>query len=205
MKRLAFLALPTLALACLLSLPEASFAQHRGGGGGRGGYHGGYGGYRGGYGGYGHYYGGYGRGYYPGWGIGIGLGYPYWGGWGGSYYASPGYYYSDPYAYSAPTYVSPSPGYQSSYPPSSTTQTSTAPGYVRIRVPADAQVFIDNTPTSQSGPDRVFVTPPLDPNQRYSYDISARWMENGQERSLNRTVQPMPGQTVDVDFMSPSR
>jgi len=202
MKRLVLLALPALTLACLLILPEPSFAQ-RGGGGGRGGagMGRGYGGRGYGYGGRGYGgYGGYGYGgFYPGFGLGIGYG-----GWDGGYYSSPGYY-SQPYAYSAPASGYPAAGYQSLYPPSGTTQPSTMPGYVHIRVPADAKVFFDDTPTTETGPDRMFVTPPLDPNQNYSYEISARWMDNGQERKQTRTVRPMPGQTVDVNFMSPGK
>jgi uncharacterized protein (TIGR03000 family) len=81
------LALPALALACMLCVTEPSYAQRRGGrgGGGRGssggsgnGYGGYYGGYGNGYGGYGNGYGGYGNGYGLG-GYGLG-GYGYGGG-----------------------------------------------------------------------------------------------------------------------------
>jgi uncharacterized protein (TIGR03000 family) len=199
MRRYMFLALPALALALLLSLPESSFAQRRGGGGYRGGgwngsgwngggWYGGYGGYRGpsiniGVGGY-----GYGRGNYA----------PYYGG-GWYSYSSP--YYVD----SAPVYGDGviSSGYQSFYPPTGAIQNSTdaSRALVRVRVPANAQVFFDDSPTTQTGPARTFMTGPLEPGT-YSYNISARWMENGQERRENRSVRVTPGQTADVDFMT---
>ncbi len=201
------------------------------GGWGRGGYGGyghGYGGYGRGYGGYGRGYGGlgygglgfyglgyglggyglggYGLGYGRGWGYG-GYGYGGYGGYGyPSNYSAP-MYYDNTYVYQPPVYVDggvvPS-SYQSLYPPNGTAQAPTDPNraYIRVHVPADAQVYFENTATTQSGPDRLFSTPPLDPNQNYSYQISARWMQNGREVRQDRTVQLTPGHTVDVNFTS---
>jgi uncharacterized protein (TIGR03000 family) len=209
MKRYMILALPAIALACMLCLPDASFAQGRGGrgggGGGRGGSWGGGRGYYGGsgisigigaypygYGGYGGYgYGGYGRGYYA----------PY---YGNSYYSSP-YVYGDSYATPAYSAGVISAGYQSSYPPTGAVQNAAdaSRAMVRVRVPANAQVFFDDTPTSQTGSDRTFMTGPLEQGT-YSYTISARWTENGNEKRENRTVRIIPGQTAQVDFMTPA-
>jgi uncharacterized protein (TIGR03000 family) len=211
-RQLRLLALPALALACLLCVTEASYAQRGGrGGGGRGGYsgyRGGYGGYRGGY---------YGGGYYgPSIGIGIGLGSPYYGGYYGRgyggyspYYYGSGYYVpysSNGYVYSDPGYTDgvSSASYQSLYPPGAAVQQgqSTAAN-IHVRVPPNAQVMFDDTPTTQTGADRMFTTGPLDPSRQYSYQITARWNENGQERRETRTARVIPGRTVDVDFMSP--
>jgi uncharacterized protein (TIGR03000 family) len=196
MKRYMILTLPALALACLLCLPEASFAQGRGGRGGRGGYGGGYGG----------------RGYYGGSGISIGIGgYGYGSGYGyGRGYYAPYYgsgYYASPYGYGNSYYAQPaygdgiiSAGYQSLYPPSGAVQTNASRAMVHVVVPPNAQVFFDDSPTSQTGPDRTFMTGPLEPGT-YSYNISARWMENGKERRENRSVRVTPGQTAEVNFM----
>ena len=192
MKRYMLLALPALALACMLCLPEASYAQRRGGGGGYGGGGGWYGGRSGpsisiGIGGYPSGYGyGYGRGWY-----------------GGSYYG--GRYLYDNSYYVQPSYIDASPSYQSFYPPTGAIQNSTdaSRAMVRVRVPANAQVFFDDSPTTQTGPDRTFMTGPLEPGT-YSYNISARWMENGKERRENRSVRVTPGQTADVNFMGPA-
>jgi uncharacterized protein (TIGR03000 family) len=72
--------------------------------------------------------------------------------------------------------------------------------YIRVRVPAGARVFFDDAPTRQAGTDRLFVSPPLDNGESYSYQVSARWMQDGRERQENRTVRVLPGQTVNVDF-----
>jgi uncharacterized protein (TIGR03000 family) len=95
-----------------------------------------------------------------------------------------------------PTYRS--TGY---YPmPAYTVAPIMASAYIRVRVPAGAQVFFDDNPTAQMGTDRLFVTPPLDRGERYSYVVSARWMEGGKERRESRTVPVAPGQTAAVDF-----
>jgi uncharacterized protein (TIGR03000 family) len=220
-RHLAWFALPALALALVLCLPVESFAQRRGGGSfGRGGWGGG--GWGRGYGGWGRGYGSFGRGYgygYGGYG-GIGLlglgyggwgwGYPGWGngGWGYGGYSSPYYSYS-PY-YSAPIYsdgyaTAPITSYPSFYPSDTAAQPATdgSRAYVHVRVPGNAQVLFNNAPTEQSGPDRTFVTPQLDPNQQHSYDVTAQWMENGQQRRESRTVRVTPGQTTNANFMSP--
>lgn len=212
-RQLRVLALPALALACLLCVTEQSFAQRggRGGGGGRGsvgrGSVGRGGGYGGGYGGYG--YGGYG-----GFGLGLGVGYGlgYGGGYYGGGYAYPDYsgsyvspYTTGGYGYSDPGYAGAgvnSASYQSFYPQNSAGQNTAT--NIHVRVPQSAQVLFDDTPTTQTGADRIFTTGPLDPSKRYSYQITARWTENGQERSETRNVSIIPGQSVGVDFMRPA-
>jgi uncharacterized protein (TIGR03000 family) len=186
-------------------------------GGYRGGWVGHVGGYRGGWGGYHNY--GWG-GYRSGWGgwpyIGFGLGYPYYSGYGygspyysSSYYVSPIYssnYYVEPYYSSVPVYT---PGYvESSYapvvtnPPASTTTTTVAPATVEVRVPANAEVWFGDFKTSQTGSDRVFSSPPLPRDRDYTYQVRARWMENGQPVERTREVHVTGGQSQVVDFMS---
>lgn len=232
-RRCVLCALPVLALAGLLLVPEPSFAQFRGYRGGYGYYGGynpaGYGSY--GYPGYGYSsYGSYSPSYYGGMS-------PYYG-YGGSavgsytnpqpyafsspYYNNSGLYYSNPqpYNYSSPAYynggyttVAPAAGvqaYQSGYPsgtpPTGTPAAGVMPDSskrtaIHVHVPADAQVFVDGTATRQTGPDRNFITPPLDRSD-YTYDVTARWMDNGKERRESRTVRLIPGQTVNLDFTS---
>jgi uncharacterized protein (TIGR03000 family) len=75
-------------------------------------------------------------------------------------------------------------------------------GRILVRVPPDADVLFDGNATQQKGADRMFETPSLDPNKSYSYDVTAQWKDqNGQQHKEKRTVQPMPGRTVVVNFM----
>jgi len=172
--------------------------------------YGGYGGY--GYPGYGYGgYGGYGRGGYGGYGLGLGYGRGYgYGGYGG--YSSPSYYgnyasvtpyYGDNYGgdYSVSpsyAYAPQTAAYQSFYP--SDSQQSNNSATVNVMVPADAEVWFDGNATQQRGPFREFTTPPLDPNRTFTYQIRARWMQNGQAMDQTRSVQVQANRAATVDF-----
>jgi len=171
-------------------------AQGRGGGGrgggGRGGYYGG--GYGGGYGGYGRGYGGYGYGGRGGYGYG---------GWGG--YGYPGFYgydsgyYPDYYSGNAPM----TGDYQRFYPPDAATLSS-APSnntaVIRVRTVPGAELWFDDTATTQSGPVRTFTTPELQPGKEFEYHVKVRWMDNGKPVERTKTVDLSPGRVVDVDL-----
>jgi uncharacterized protein (TIGR03000 family) len=189
---------------------------HFGGGGahfsgGRfGGFHGG-GAYRGGY--------GFNRGYYPRYGYGgyyrhYGYGgyyYPYYGGY--NYYPDYGAY-SYPYGYSSDSDLSTAPAFQDSSPIPSTSayQPSGSDLYappaaqadntahLTVNVPADAQIWVEDAKTNTSGAVREFQSPQLEPGKRYSYEIRARWMENGKEVTQTREVPVTAGARVKVTF-----
>jgi len=197
-----------LASALVLLIPGESLAQRRGGGGFRGGgvrVGVGYGGgYRGGY--YGGYRGGYYGGYRPGYGYGYGYrpyyGYGYGRGYGYGYRPYYGYGYG---GYGASSYaaVAPTVTYSSFYPtdPGYSAQPTNGSAIVDVRVPSSAQVWFDGTPTAQRGALREFETPPL--TSGGSYDVRARWMQNGQVMDQTRTVQVQPNGRAVVDFNAP--
>jgi uncharacterized protein (TIGR02246 family) len=70
-------------------------------------------------------------------------------------------------------------------------------------VSPDAQVFFDGAPTTQRGSERRFVSPLLEVGTKYSYDIRARWMENGRMVQQARKVSVSGGDAVRVDFLTP--
>lgn len=152
------------------------------------------------------YWDGYGNSWYaPGYGY-----YPYYGGPGyqSSFYSGPVYWgptYRSSYYWAPETYVAP---IQWSYPsvqPVQSTTPSPAPAMVRVLVPPDATVWIDGNPTTQTGTDRVFVSPPLQPGRRYIYQLKAQWQEKGQTvtRNLDRDVHA--GDRINVDFLTASQ
>jgi uncharacterized protein (TIGR03000 family) len=47
------------------------------------------------------------------------------------------------------------------------------------------------------------MTPPLQANQSYSYQVTARWMQNGRPVEQTRAVNVTPGEAVNVDFTAP--
>ena len=189
----------------------------RGGWGGfRGGFHGGgwshYArGFRGGWGGFrGGWYGyrGYSGGYWP-W-----LGYGYWGYPGYSYWGYPAYSYS---GYPSGGYIdySSEPSYYTDTPVYTSALSSTSGLYaatpaaddtarVTVRVPSDAQVWIQNQPTTQRGSVRHFQSPQLIPGQEYTYDIRAQWREGGRVVGQTRHVDVQAGSSLSVDFTAPT-
>jgi uncharacterized protein (TIGR03000 family) len=225
MNRLRFALVAAVALVLPLLAAEQSYAQWRLGlGGWRGGYYSGWGYNRPWYDGfygytnpwYGNYYS-----YYP---YSSNYTYPY-----SSYYtySYPYSYYSYPYTYSyypyygstyyAPTVYSTTPltnsiTYASNTNPSgaySTTQSFYPPNsqgniaaMVEVQVPADAQLWFDGENTSQTGTDRMFRSPPLEPGQNYSYEVKAHWTDNGKDIERTRTVRVHAGERVMVNFMA---
>jgi len=162
-----------------------------------GGYRGGYGGYRGGY---GSVYSGYGSGY---------------GGYSAyNYVPSTTYVPSTAYVPST-TYVDPGyggvvdPGYggvagalgqadrQSLY--YGPEQEDNA-AHIRVLVPEDAQVWVGGQETGQRGQERDFASPVLTPGKTYSYEVKARWMQDGQPVERTRQVKVQANQTTTVDF-----
>lgn len=207
-RRRTLIALCAVALSAVLLLPEVSSAQFFGRGGrGFGGIGiGNYGGGWGNYGGWGGNYGGFGYSAPGYWG-----GNPYYGGtWSGNYVTPGNWYYNpQPYNYSSPMFYGnygATVSTQSAYPPDGRSQmpVDRNRAMIDVHVPSNAQVMFDGSPTQQQGPERRFMTPPLDPNSQYTYEVTAKWTDqNGQERRESRTVRLTPGQTSQVNFMTP--
>jgi uncharacterized protein (TIGR03000 family) len=187
-----------------------------------GGYHGGYyhGGYGRGYGyrpyyGYRHYYGGY----YP--YYGYSSYYPYYG--YSSYYP----YHNDSYLWGGASFddtnaaeaarrydsVTTDSGYRglssqeyqayAQAAPATTGNVSTSVdtfAYVIASVPTSAEVWINGMKTNSTGRIREFQSPPLTSGQRYSYEIQARWSENGREVTQTQKVPITAGAHVIVGF-----
>jgi uncharacterized protein (TIGR03000 family) len=220
-----FAGLLLLAVAAVVATPNHGQAQHGGGhgggghgggghfGGGRSGGH--FGGYRGSYyrGGYHNYYGyrpyyGYRHhyGYYP-------------------YYDSYPYYSLNSGSGSADsgTYGAVAPAYSDGYSPNGTSTGSyaayhspvvipdTAPvqsdntAHVTVNVPADAEVWFEGTKTTSTGSVREYESPPLTQGNRYTYEIRARWHENGREVNQTQQVEVTAGAHVNVDFPLPPK
>ncbi len=129
-----------------------------------------------------------------------------------SYY--PSWYYTpvDTYAYQAPA----NPGYASFYyrpqtpapAPATLRRSDTRPkdnsAHMLLHVPADALVWFNGEPTNQTGPEREFISPPLDPGAKYSYNIVARWNgPDGQPVVERRKVEVAANAWEEVNLTRP--
>ena len=84
--------------------------------------------------------------------------------------------------------------------PGTTTAQGEVPAKVIVRVPANAEVWLEGSKTSLTGPVRHFVSPPLEPGSRYTYEIRARWKEDGRAVTQTQKVAVSPGRDVTVNF-----
>jgi len=167
---------------------------------------------------------GYGRGwgyggypYYGGSGFSVGLGSGYYGGsyYGGGYPSYGGYSYDYP-SYGGTVYSTPSYGYSSSpsYMGGSYDMSGGSiyqAGYgssmnmanvvrLEIIVPDDnAELMIQGQRVGGTGRHRSFVSPPLEPNKEYTYEISIRGsqMRGGED---TRKIDVKAGNQYTVDF-----
>jgi uncharacterized protein (TIGR03000 family) len=69
---------------------------------------------------------------------------------------------------------------------------------LRIHVPSDARLWIEGEATSQSGPDRVCVSPSLFPGREYIYHFRVQWDENGKIVERTREVSVHAGDRITV-------
>jgi uncharacterized protein (TIGR03000 family) len=137
------------------------------------------------------------------------------GGSRGGYYGSRGYWggigvypgaYSDyPYGYAAPSYVVPAAPYYYDSTPASVDYAPRADAsdltvHVTVRVPAGAEVWFDGTKTRQTGALREFESPELMRGREYTYEVRARWTQDGKEVSRTRSIEVAAGARKTVDF-----
>jgi uncharacterized protein (TIGR03000 family) len=71
---------------------------------------------------------------------------------------------------------------------------------LEIRLPADAELRLQGVKMNERGSLRRITTPTLDPGMDYTYDVNARWMENGMQVSKDRHVMVRAGDKWTVDF-----
>lgn len=76
------------------------------------------------------------------------------------------------------------------------------PATVRVHLPvANAELMVDDMATRQTGADRVFVSPLLEPGMSYVYTIKAIWRPNNYTTiTRTRKVKVKAGQELEADL-----
>jgi uncharacterized protein (TIGR03000 family) len=79
------------------------------------------------------------------------------------------------------------------------------PAYLRVLLPEDdAEVKIDDTPTKQTGRERLYVSPPLPRRGVYYYKVTALIEPNNYTKiTRTRIVSVRAGQEIEVDLRQP--
>lgn len=74
---------------------------------------------------------------------------------------------------------------------------------ILVKLPtATARLTVGGQLTTQTGKERVFQTPPLQPGSSYSYDLVATWDKDGKPVTVKKTAELKIGQRTVVDFTS---
>jgi uncharacterized protein (TIGR03000 family) len=81
--------------------------------------------------------------------------------------------------------------------------TATGPAHLDVRLPAEAELWVDGKKTSQSGENRKFTTPDLKPGQEYVYEMRAQWNGKDGKKEEIRRIAFRAGEQVKVDFTKP--
>jgi uncharacterized protein (TIGR03000 family) len=71
-----------------------------------------------------------------------------------------------------------------------------------VRVPAEAEVWVDDHKTSQKGTIRFLVTPALQADRDQVYRLRVRWLERDQAVERVRTVHVQPGDRLILEMRS---
>jgi uncharacterized protein (TIGR03000 family) len=69
-----------------------------------------------------------------------------------------------------------------------------------VRLPADAQLWIDGVRSRQWGTERLFVSPPLAPGREFVYELHARWTEDGKAIDRVHKVRVHANSWVEADL-----
>ena len=89
-------------------------------------------------------------------------------------------------------------GYTSYYPEEQDVDTNSVT--IRMQVPSGARVWLEGKETSQSGADRMFVSPSLEPGYEYVYHIRVQWTQNGKTVERNREVTVHAGDFISLNM-----
>jgi uncharacterized protein (TIGR03000 family) len=83
------------------------------------------------------------------------------------------------------------------------TVVGSAPAEVSVRLPADAQLYVDDRPSPGEGDRRTIRTAPLLGDRDYVMELKLRQTRDGKEETQTRRVELRAGQKVVVDFVTP--
>ncbi len=77
--------------------------------------------------------------------------------------------------------------------------------HIHLNVPANAQVWFAGEKMKSTGTLREFQSPALQPGAKYSYDVMAKWMQDGKEVTQKQTVRVWAGANLNVRFPVPEQ
>jgi uncharacterized protein (TIGR03000 family) len=79
-----------------------------------------------------------------------------------------------------------------------------APATIVVTLPEDAKLLIDESPTTSTSGNRVFVSPSLPAGQEYHYTLKAEVVRDGKPVSVEQTVAVKAGEETRVTLTLPA-
>jgi uncharacterized protein (TIGR03000 family) len=77
--------------------------------------------------------------------------------------------------------------------------------HILLRVPQDAEVWVNGVKTKQTGESRYFFSPPLEPGKKYSYLMRVLWKKDGNPVEESQRLLVQAGATIRRDFTAPPK
>jgi uncharacterized protein (TIGR03000 family) len=75
-----------------------------------------------------------------------------------------------------------------------------SPAEIRVNVPADAQVFINDQPTTSTGNEREYVARGLRDGETYQYRLRVEFADDGKQVVEKKRLLVQAGDVVELDF-----
>lgn len=112
-------------------------------------------------------------------------------------YAAPSGYYDNGIPVEGDSYVPADGGVPTEPQPAAPLDT---PASIRVNVPADALVFVNDRPTTSTGAERSFVSRGLANGRTYAYQLRVEYSIDGKQVVENKTVRLHAGESIDLSF-----
>jgi uncharacterized protein (TIGR03000 family) len=77
--------------------------------------------------------------------------------------------------------------------------------YIDVRVPANAELWVEGVKTRQKGRVRRFVSPPLTSGRDFAYNVRVTWTANGKKVTKRQRVVVRAGDWVRLNWATPTR
>jgi uncharacterized protein (TIGR03000 family) len=72
--------------------------------------------------------------------------------------------------------------------------------HIWLRVPENAEVWVNGVKTKQTGESRYFFSPPLEPGKKYSYQMRVLWKKGDKPVEETQRILVQAGTTIRRDF-----
>ena len=82
------------------------------------------------------------------------------------------------------------------------TDTASSATSITLRVPEDAEVWIQGKKMDEKGSERRFNLPSLDSRVTYDYDVRVEWMENGKKKSDSTRLNIHAGDQQSINYIA---